>query len=105
MFVILSYVSPELKVQLGMLDLSITVMICFLMTKLFKLLLVVQIFTLPLSDKIFHVNGTQRISTDATEIRALVGVLLLTGCFGANRKNSSGIWDNSRGSGIESCYL
>lgn len=43
--------------------------------------------------------------TNVTEIRALIGVLLLTGCLGANRKNSSGIWDNSRGSGIECCYL
>jgi hypothetical protein len=43
--------------------------------------------------------------TDANEIRAFLGILLLTGSLGSNRKKSSNLWDNSRGTGVESCYL
>ena len=43
--------------------------------------------------------------TDETEIRALIGILFLTGFLGNNRKNSKQAWDNSKGSGVEACYL
>ncbi|XP_046658756.1 piggyBac transposable element-derived protein 4-like [Homalodisca vitripennis] len=41
--------------------------------------------------------------TDKTEIRAFIGIL--SGCLGSGRKHTKHIWDNNRGSGVESCYL
>lgn len=43
--------------------------------------------------------------TDATEIRAFLGILLLSGCLGGSRKKTKNMWDNSRGTGVELCYL
>lgn len=43
--------------------------------------------------------------TDATEIRAFLGILLLSGSLGGSRKKTKNIWDNSRGTGVEICYL
>lgn len=43
--------------------------------------------------------------TDQREIRALLGILFLVGTMRCGRKNVRNIWDNSRGNGLESCYL
>lgn len=43
--------------------------------------------------------------TNAVEIRAFLGILLLSGTLGSNRKKTKQIWDNTKGSGVESCYL
>lgn len=43
--------------------------------------------------------------TDETEIRALFGLLYLIGTLRSSRKNASLLWDNSKGNGLESCYL
>nr|CAH7732627.1 unnamed protein product [Callosobruchus chinensis] len=43
--------------------------------------------------------------TDKMEIRAFIGLLYLIGTLGNSRKNVSKLWNNSRGNGMESCYL
>ncbi|XP_055912050.1 piggyBac transposable element-derived protein 4-like [Eupeodes corollae] len=43
--------------------------------------------------------------TNETEIRAVIGILFLIGTFKSSRKNTHKIWDNTRGNGIEACYL
>nr|CAH7730726.1 unnamed protein product [Callosobruchus chinensis] len=43
--------------------------------------------------------------TDKTEIRAFIGLLYLIGTLGNSRKDVSKLWNNSRGNGMESCYL
>lgn len=43
--------------------------------------------------------------TDGIEIRAFIGILLLSGCLGGSRKKTKNMWDNSRGTGVEICYL
>lgn len=43
--------------------------------------------------------------TNETEIRALIGILFLIGTLRCSRRNAHKIWDNSKGSGVESCYL
>lgn len=43
--------------------------------------------------------------TDEREIRAYIGLLLLIGSLRSSRKNAAQLWDNSKGSGIEACYL
>lgn len=42
---------------------------------------------------------------DKREIAAFVGILIFIGTFRSSRKNLRQIWDNSKGSGIEACYL
>lgn len=44
-------------------------------------------------------------TTDETEIRALFGLLYLIGTYKSSRTNVHKLWDNSRGNGLESCYL
>lgn len=44
-------------------------------------------------------------NTDQNEIKAFLGILLLSGTLESNRKKTKQIWDNSFGSGVESCYL
>lgn len=44
-------------------------------------------------------------STDETEIKAFIGLLYLIGTLRCSRKNISSLWDNSKGNGLESCYL
>lgn len=43
--------------------------------------------------------------TDEREIRAFIGILYLIGVLRSSRKNLHKIWDNSKGSGVEICYL
>lgn len=43
--------------------------------------------------------------TNVVEIRAFIGLLYLIGTLRSSRKNLTKIWDNSKGNGIESCYL
>lgn len=43
--------------------------------------------------------------TNVTEIKALFGLLLLIGTYKSSRTNIQKLWDNSRGNGLESCYL
>lgn len=43
--------------------------------------------------------------TDEAEIRALFGLLYLIGSFSCSRTNTKKLWDNSKGNGLESCYL
>lgn len=43
--------------------------------------------------------------TDETEVRAFIGILILSGALGSGRKQTKNIWDNSKGTGVESCYL
>lgn len=43
--------------------------------------------------------------TDATEIRAFIGLLYLIGTLRSSRRNLSKLWDNSKGNGLEACYL
>lgn len=43
--------------------------------------------------------------TDETEIKALIGIMFLIGILRSSRKNAHKIWDNSKGNGVESCYL
>lgn len=43
--------------------------------------------------------------TDSLEIRAFIGLLYLIGSLRCSRKNIHQLWDNSRGNGLESCYL
>ncbi|XP_018324187.1 piggyBac transposable element-derived protein 4-like [Agrilus planipennis] len=43
--------------------------------------------------------------TDVTEIRAFIGLLYLIGSLRCSRKYMHDLWDNSRGNGLESCYL
>ncbi|XP_050063261.1 piggyBac transposable element-derived protein 4-like [Aphis gossypii] len=43
--------------------------------------------------------------TDVTEIRAFIGLLYQIGSFRCSRKNIHQLWDNSKGNGMESCYL
>jgi len=43
--------------------------------------------------------------TDEREINAFIGILFLIGALRCARKNVHQIWDNSRGSGVEACYL
>eukprot|EP00102_Acyrthosiphon_pisum_P010084 XP_008178239.1 PREDICTED: piggyBac transposable element-derived protein 4-like [Acyrthosiphon pisum] len=43
--------------------------------------------------------------TDEREINAFIGILFLIGALRCARKNAHQIWDNSRGSGVEACYL
>lgn len=44
-------------------------------------------------------------STNEREISAVIGILFLIGTLRCGRKNLRKIWDNSRGNGLESCYL
>lgn len=44
-------------------------------------------------------------NTDETEIRAVLGLLYLMGTMRSSRKNTHQMWDNSKGNGLESCYL
>ncbi|XP_022184406.2 piggyBac transposable element-derived protein 4-like [Nilaparvata lugens] len=43
--------------------------------------------------------------TDDVEIRAFLGILFISGALGSSRKKTKFIWDNSKGSGVECCYL
>lgn len=43
--------------------------------------------------------------TDIIEIRGFIGLLYLIGSLGNSRKNLKYLWDNSKGNGLESCYL
>lgn len=43
--------------------------------------------------------------TDEREINAFIGILFLIGALRCARKNTHQIWDNSRGSRVEACYL
>lgn len=43
--------------------------------------------------------------TDEREISALIGILFLIGTLRSSRKNAAQLWDNSKGSGVEACYL
>ncbi|VEN40135.1 unnamed protein product [Callosobruchus maculatus] len=43
--------------------------------------------------------------TDEREISAFIGILFLIGTLRSSRKNAHKIWDNSKGSGVELCYL
>lgn len=43
--------------------------------------------------------------TDAIEIRAFIGLLYLIGSLRSSRKNLHSLWNNSKGNGLESCYL
>ncbi|XP_030758825.1 piggyBac transposable element-derived protein 4-like [Sitophilus oryzae] len=43
--------------------------------------------------------------TDSIEIRSFIGLLYLIGTLRSSRKNLSKLWDNSRGNGLEACYL
>ncbi|CAH2017704.1 unnamed protein product [Acanthoscelides obtectus] len=43
--------------------------------------------------------------TDEREITAFIGILILIGTLRSSRKNLKNIWDNSKGSGVEACYL
>lgn len=43
--------------------------------------------------------------TDETEIKALIGILYFIGTRRSSRMSTSKMWDNSKGSGIEICYL
>ncbi|XP_060845772.1 piggyBac transposable element-derived protein 4-like [Rhopalosiphum padi] len=43
--------------------------------------------------------------TCVTEIRAFIGLLYQIGSFRCSRKNIHQLWDNSKGNGMESCYL
>lgn len=43
--------------------------------------------------------------TDTIEIRAVFGLLYIIGSLRSSRKNLRGLWDNSKGNGVESCYL
>lgn len=44
-------------------------------------------------------------TTNPVEIQAFFGILLLSGALGSNRKKTEQIWNNTNGSGVESCYL
>ena len=44
-------------------------------------------------------------NTDEIEIRALFGLFYVIGAMRCSRKNIIQLWDNSRGNGLESCYL
>lgn len=44
-------------------------------------------------------------NTDEREIKAFIGILYLIGVLRSSRKNLHKIWDNSKGSGVEICYL
>ncbi|CAH1990806.1 unnamed protein product [Acanthoscelides obtectus] len=50
-------------------------------------------------------RGRDARSTDEIEIRAFIGLLFLIGTMRCSRKNIYLLWDNSKGNGIESCYL
>lgn len=43
--------------------------------------------------------------TNMTEIRGFIGLLYLIGSLRSSRKNLHQLWDNSKGNGLESCYL
>ena len=43
--------------------------------------------------------------TDEFEIKALFGLFYLIGVLRSSRQKVSQLWDNSKGSGIEACYL
>lgn len=43
--------------------------------------------------------------TNMIEIRAFIGLLYLIGSLRSSRKNLHQLWDNSKGNGLESCYL
>lgn len=43
--------------------------------------------------------------TDEIEIQALIGLLFLIGALRSSRQNVLQLWDNSKGNGLESCYL
>lgn len=43
--------------------------------------------------------------TDVIEIRALIGILYFIGIRRSSRLNISKMWDNSKGGGLEACYL
>ncbi|CAH2006447.1 unnamed protein product [Acanthoscelides obtectus] len=43
--------------------------------------------------------------TDEREISAFIGILFLIGTLRSSIKNAHKIWNNSKGSGIEACYL
>ncbi|KAK9702541.1 Transposase IS4 [Popillia japonica] len=43
--------------------------------------------------------------TDEIEMRALIGLLYLIGVMRSSRQNVLQLWNNSKGSGIEACYL
>lgn len=44
-------------------------------------------------------------NTGVVEIRAFIGILLLAGILESNGKRTKHIFNNSKGSGVESCYL
>src|SRR5699024_11046693 len=58
-------------------------------------------------DKIRHKFERYRDArpTDVTEIKALIGIFYLIGVLRSSRKNVVQLWDNSKGNGIEACYL
>ena len=43
--------------------------------------------------------------TDSIEIRAFIGILLYSGLYGSNNKNTKQMWDSSKGCGVELVYL
>nr|CAI5853098.1 unnamed protein product [Callosobruchus analis] len=43
--------------------------------------------------------------TNEREISALIGILYLIASLRSSRKNLHKLWDNSKGNGVESCYL
>ncbi|XP_044766245.1 piggyBac transposable element-derived protein 4-like [Coccinella septempunctata] len=78
--------------------------------KLFINEIIVRIITISTNIYIDNIqNRFQRVrdarKTDEREMSAFIGILFLIGTFRSSRKNLKKIWDNSRGSGIESCYL
>lgn len=44
-------------------------------------------------------------ATDIIEIKGFIGLLYLIGSLGNSRKNLRYLWENSKGNGLESCYL
>lgn len=52
----------------------------------------------------FQRDRTAR-STDLREIRTFIGILYFIGSLRSSRKNVHKIWDNSKESGVELCYL
>lgn len=45
-------------------------------------------------------------ATDHIEIKSLIGIFLLAGVMKSSRRNTTKMWDNSRGTGVELslCY-
>ncbi|XP_023213628.1 piggyBac transposable element-derived protein 4-like [Centruroides sculpturatus] len=52
-----------------------------------------------------YVRDRDARDTNSTEIKAFVGLLYLIGTIRSSTKNAHKMWDNSKGNGLESCYL